>query len=139
MPVSRLAVLFLIFFAPAAHANWETYVAPEDSPYSPGRASIQYKPLDGDIPTFRDAIEQLREAGHLDRLETIMILGATLEPNFQQELIAALETHAPREFADAIASAESVNGPGMEALRACLLYTSPSPRDGLLSRMPSSA
>ena len=25
------------------------------------------------------------------------------------------------------------------ALRACLLYTSPSPRDGLLSRMPSSA
>ena len=25
------------------------------------------------------------------------------------------------------------------AVRACLLYTSPSPRDGLLSRMPSSA
>ena len=25
------------------------------------------------------------------------------------------------------------------AWRACLLYTSPSPRDGLLSRMPSSA
>ena len=25
------------------------------------------------------------------------------------------------------------------ALTACLLYTSPSPRDGLLSRMPSSA
>ena len=25
------------------------------------------------------------------------------------------------------------------ALRVCLLYTSPSPRDGLLSRMPSSA
>ena len=26
-----------------------------------------------------------------------------------------------------------------EAAKACLLYTSPSPRDGLLSRMPSSA
>ena len=26
-----------------------------------------------------------------------------------------------------------------EQLRPCLLYTSPSPRDGLLSRMPSSA
>ena len=25
------------------------------------------------------------------------------------------------------------------AMRTCLLYTSPSPRDGLLSRMPSSA
>ena len=31
--------------------------------------------------------------------------------------------------------------PGVEAqsLQCCLLYTSPSPRDGLLSRMPSSA
>ena len=28
---------------------------------------------------------------------------------------------------------------GMEKLKNCLLYTSPSPRDGLLSRMPSSA
>ena len=28
---------------------------------------------------------------------------------------------------------------GYEGYRACLLYTSPSPRDGLLSRMPSSA
>src|SRR5680860_1644310 len=27
----------------------------------------------------------------------------------------------------------------IETLEACLLYTSPSPRDGLLSRMPSSA
>ena len=27
----------------------------------------------------------------------------------------------------------------MEELNLCLLYTSPSPRDGLLSRMPSSA
>ena len=27
----------------------------------------------------------------------------------------------------------------LEDLEACLLYTSPSPRDGLLSRMPSSA
>ena len=28
---------------------------------------------------------------------------------------------------------------GVEVLLTCLLYTSPSPRDGLLSRMPSSA
>ena len=27
----------------------------------------------------------------------------------------------------------------IEVLESCLLYTSPSPRDGLLSRMPSSA
>ena len=35
---------------------------------------------------------------------------------------------------------DNVNGPIREALIGiCLLYTSPSPRDGLLSRMPSSA
>ena len=28
---------------------------------------------------------------------------------------------------------------GVDGISACLLYTSPSPRDGLLSRMPSSA
>ena len=33
-----------------------------------------------------------------------------------------------------------IGRPGVWALsRTCLLYTSPSPRDGLLSRMPSSA
>ena len=31
-----------------------------------------------------------------------------------------------------------LNG-GFSPLKGCLLYTSPSPRDGLLSRMPSSA
>ena len=30
-------------------------------------------------------------------------------------------------------------GSGVALIYACLLYTSPSPRDGLLSRMPSSA
>src|SRR5665647_1573645 len=33
---------------------------------------------------------------------------------------------------------EQIRGQGMLAI-ICLLYTSPSPRDGLLSRMPSSA
>ena len=32
-----------------------------------------------------------------------------------------------------------ISGPGFEMHMGCLLYTSPSPRDGLLSRMPSSA
>ena len=32
-----------------------------------------------------------------------------------------------------------VRDPGGKRIKACLLYTSPSPRDGLLSRMPSSA
>ena len=32
-----------------------------------------------------------------------------------------------------------VNGANKDQFNHCLLYTSPSPRDGLLSRMPSSA
>ena len=48
----------------------------------------------------------------------------------------------------AYAPAPLLNAEGLEevrrivlepTLKACLLYTSPSPRDGLLSRMPSSA
>ena len=35
--------------------------------------------------------------------------------------------------------AEQLDKLGMEVVEVCLLYTSPSPRDGLLSRMPSSA
>ena len=34
---------------------------------------------------------------------------------------------------------ETLNRSNLDALKTCLLYTSPSPRDGLLSRMPSSA
>ena len=34
---------------------------------------------------------------------------------------------------------EDENGPHDIVILPCLLYTSPSPRDGLLSRMPSSA
>ena len=39
----------------------------------------------------------------------------------------------------AIREDASVNLAAVADLRTCLLYTSPSPRDGLLSRMPSSA
>ena len=34
---------------------------------------------------------------------------------------------------------KNIDGPIKEVYIYCLLYTSPSPRDGLLSRMPSSA
>ena len=48
-------------------------------------------------------------------------------PTHAQATARALATHADAVLKDA---AEAVG---------CLLYTSPSPRDGLLSRMPSSA
>ena len=52
-----------------------------------------------------------------------------MDPDTRESLIARLPDHADRgawhEF--------------VELYEPCLLYTSPSPRDGLLSRMPSSA
>ena len=43
-----------------------------------------------------------------------------------------------RFLGEAFSLTENVDE-GSGAVMACLLYTSPSPRDGLLSRMPSSA
>ena len=44
-----------------------------------------------------------------------------------------------RRAVDEIASANGVSNKVTHLVYSCLLYTSPSPRDGLLSRMPSSA
>ena len=50
-----------------------------------------------------------------------------------------LETLSEAEWIAAFGRFDPLPGqPGPLAMR-CLLYTSPSPRDGLLSRMPSSA
>ena len=46
--------------------------------------------------------------------------------------LVALQSNAEHEL---IAAVQSAKAQGTD----CLLYTSPSPRDGLLSRMPSSA
>ena len=46
-----------------------------------------------------------------------------------------VEGHADGGLAVAVDDADAVDGKS----KVCLLYTSPSPRDGLLSRMPSSA
>ena len=47
----------------------------------------------------------------------------------------AVESNKP-QIKEAI---EALFGVKVKAVNTCLLYTSPSPRDGLLSRMPSSA
>ena len=45
-------------------------------------------------------------------------------------------TFSAREF---VVEVQEGQYPQMVKFQLCLLYTSPSPRDGLLSRMPSSA
>ena len=58
------------------------------------------------------------------------------------EFLPNKEVHA--ETVEARRSAPVLSGPGesnrlVTRVKACLLYTSPSPRDATLSRMPSSA
>ena len=48
-------------------------------------------------------------------------------------------TEAPTDDEAAAVAADAFARAAAAASSSCLLYTSPSPRDGLLSRMPSSA
>ena len=47
--------------------------------------------------------------------------------------------YAPEYLAEILKSVKTIAMVGASGDKTCLLYTSPSPRDGLLSRMPSSA
>ena len=51
------------------------------------------------------------------------------------------QTKLPHQFIikDLKTVKDTINAIKSMEVRGCLLYTSPSPRDGLLSRMPSSA
>ena len=60
-----------------------------------------------------------------------------LTANRSVEILAAQAKEFKPEF---VALADANQAEALKAaLSGCLLYTSPSPRDGLLSRMPSSA
>ena len=53
--------------------------------------------------------------------------------------IAKARSMSKGQKAGAVRRKQAKSNTGPKPTRACLLYTSPSPRDGLLSRMPSSA
>ena len=63
---------------------------------------------------------------------------------FDPVLISLIRRSMPNLVAYDLAGVQPMSGPtglifAMRSRKTCLLYTSPSPRDGLLSRMPSSA
>src|SRR5680860_1142957 len=86
------------------------------------------------IALMRDQVRALRAAG--------VEAGALTSGNTEEETAAVWEAlEAGRLKLLYIAPERLAAGSAMGMLRriGCLLYTSPSPRDGLLSRMPSSA
>ena len=82
-----------------------------------------------DIVRTNDELLQLVERGT-----------ATDDTEFQQRVDRFEQAQAEQDRLTAEANAEKRRQEDLsERLETCLLYTSPSPRDGLLSRMPSSA
>ena len=81
-----------------------------------------------ELPTLREA--------RTDECDVIVAATGDDKANLVISLLAKTEFGVPRTVA-------RVNNPKNEWMFdeswGCLLYTSPSPRDGLLSRMPSSA
>ena len=74
----------------------------------------------------------LREKHKLEKMSTEE--GKDLKDMVVNTMLSFLANNTPREV---LGIADSVDI--WDKLESCLLYTSPSPRDGLLSRMPSSA
>ena len=55
------------------------------------------------------------------------------------ETMCAIDTNVVIVTDQVVEARMALNSLGIQYTTTCLLYTSPSPRDGLLSRMPSSA
>ena len=73
-------------------------------------------------------------------LGTIFVRGEAKLPSLETSNITVTEVRMSPDLKTAKAFVLPLGGKNAtEAINICLLYTSPSPRDGLLSRMPSSA
>ena len=60
-----------------------------------------------------------------------------IDPKYKSSIIPKLINSIMYDGKKTIA--ERIVYDAIDKIKSCLLYTSPSPRDGLLSRMPSSA
>ena len=91
------------------------------------------KPAPLGVPEDAALIEQANYEEHLDKLKECDLIIEAIAERMDWKL-ALYQKIAPAVAPHAIVAS---NTSGLSIT--CLLYTSPSPRDGLLSRMPSSA
>src|SRR5665647_3898037 len=81
-----------------------------------------------------------RQAGDVGQVAELGDAGALREVGQAVPRRLAGQVGVEQGVADAVElGGVADGGRTIERFRCCLLYTSPSPRDGLLSRMPSSA
>ena len=90
-----------------------------------GERSADLSPSALSVPEWISEIQRLFPKETIERLERDAVERYRID-----EVVTSPEVLARVEPSPALLEA---------VLRTCLLYTSPSPRDGLLSRMPSSA
>ena len=76
---------------------------------------------------------QLKGTNRLNTALSAIASRTTIAPTLNR-----IGAYQERQFAKAFAANRTPEGTPWP-LHTCLLYTSPSPRDGLLARMPSSA
>ena len=76
-----------------------------------------------------------------DLLASLTALGLLCVPLLLLALLVAITSKGPVLYwSDRVGQHNRIfRMPKLRTMKTCLLYTSPSPRDGLLSRMPSSA
>ena len=82
---------------------------------------------------------ELTEQEWLEGIRFLTDTGHTCDGLVRQEFILLSDTLGVSMLVDAINHRHSATATETTVFGPCLLYTSPSPRDGLLSRMPSSA
>ena len=83
----------------------------------------------------------INDARHYDvgdeKLPSVTTILAATQSDEKRESLAKWIAKKGKTEADCVKNEAAKRGTAMHSI--CLLYTSPSPRDGLLSRMPSSA
>ena len=72
-----------------------------------------------------------------EKLPSVTTILAATQSDEKRESIARWQAKVGKNEAERVKNVAGKRGTAMHSI--CLLYTSPSPRDGLLSRMPSSA
>ena len=103
----------------------------EEDPYA-------LDPLDQDTTT---APEEFIEPMDAIRGQMLEFGGSEMEGGFADAPLSGIDLLDTNYVEPKFIPLEYGGSPGIESImkKTCLLYTSPSPRDGLLSRMPSSA
>jgi urea transport system substrate-binding protein len=121
----------MVNYTPFGYSNWQSIVSKIKQFGSTGKKTAVISTINGDanVPFYKELANQGVSA------EDIPVVAFSVG---EQEL-SGLDTKPLVGHLAAWNYFESVESPLNDKFIACLLYTSPSPRDGLLSRMPSSA